>query len=357
MLIIQISVCSFEIMNGFGKVGYCTLQEKKLTDVAAMMHRELLNGYESVLGERKWIGFNRNDDLAWHHSGIVEVSSSVIMEVHNNHKIEVNVESRQLLSVNGEDVNGIERNQVLDLSDEGERWEGDVLYDKPYGWGVLYDKEGEKAYEGFRIGSMRVCYGTQYYADIQKVEYEGEWCEGKRWGKGILYDRNGVVVFDGKWMNNGHEFEKRIVMNDETQFLHNRIEELIVSNESCNGEEWSVLDLSFMLHLRLLEVGDFAFAYVNEVKLIGLHALERVVIGKKCFRKSDENDPNRPFYLKDCERLKELKIGCWSFSDFTVCEIANVPSLEVMEMGELKKMSYNFNNTSLKLKSCDDGMK
>ena len=46
-------------------------------------------------------------------------------------------------------VNGIEQARVLDLSDEGERWEGDVLDNQPFGWGVLYDADGEKMYKGF----------------------------------------------------------------------------------------------------------------------------------------------------------------------------------------------------------------
>ena len=303
------------------------------------------------------------DGLRWIHEGIIEEPSYVLLQMNLERIVEVNLESRQL-SVNGEDVNGIERNQVLDLSDEGERWEGDVLHNEPYGWGVLYDKEGEKVYEGFRIGDVSVCYGMQYYTDIQKVEYEGEICEGKRWGRGIQYDRNGVVVFDGEWINDG-QLKKRMVMNDKTQFIHNHIEELIVSDKSCNGEEWSVLDLSLMSHLRLFQVGDECFEHVTEVKLIGLHALERVVIGMNSFTKSSDDsddddsdeDPNRHFYLKDCEQLKELKMGCYSFSDFTVCEIANVPSLEVIEMGELNEDSYNFYYASLELKSDGDEMK
>ena len=40
-----------------------------------------------------------------------------------------------------------------------------------------------------------------------------------------------------------------------------------------------------MSHLRLLEVGDECFEYVDEVKLIGLSKLERVVIGENSFTK------------------------------------------------------------------------
>ena len=135
------------------------------------------------------------------------------------------------------------------------------------------------------------------------------------------------------------------------------MEELIVDCNSCNDEKFTVLDLSSFVKLKVFEVGDFSFAYVDEVKLIGLHALERVVIGKHCFRKSGESDPNGHFYLKNCEQLKELKISRRSFFDFTVCEIANVSSLEVIEMGELNEWSNNFEYASLELKSDGDGMK
>ena len=128
---------------------------------------------------------------------------------------------------------------------------------------------------------------------------------------------------------------------------------VIVSN-CCNERELSVLDLSRFVNLRELKVGDECFENVNEVKLIGLGQLERVLIGKKCFKKKDwflSVNPNRHFYLKNCERLRELKIGCCSFSDYAVCEIENVPSLEVIEMGDLNEDSSNFFHASLELKS------
>ena len=54
--------------------------------------------------------------------------------------IRANTKAKTLIIVNNEDLSGIEHNQLLNLSDEGERWEGDVLNDQPLDWGVLYDK-------------------------------------------------------------------------------------------------------------------------------------------------------------------------------------------------------------------------
>ena len=293
-------------------------------------------------------------DMYWYYEGLLEKSQSVVKELCLDRVIEVDIASHTLLRVNGEEVSEIEHAQVLDLSDDGERWEGDVLNNQPYGWGVLLDSENRMVYEGFRIGEVNVCYGRSYYPDLQKVEYEGEICEGQRWGRGIQYDRNGKTVIDGEWINNEH-LSKRVVLNEENQLLHNRIEELIVESNSCNGMEWNALDLSFISHLRLLEVGDECFENVDEVKLIDLSKLERVVIGKNSFTKKKNSwpsyDASRRFYLKNCERLRELKMGCWSFNDYSVCEIKNVPSLEVIEMGKLNERSYNFRYASLELKS------
>ena len=50
-------------------------------------------------------------------------------------------------------------------------------------------------------------------------------------------------------------------------------------------------------------------------------------------------------------------MGRYSFSDYDVCEIENVPSLEVIEMGELNEASGNFEYGSLQLKSEWDEMK
>ena len=297
--------------------------------------------------------------LCWYHEGLVEKLPSIVMELCLNAVIEVDTASHTLLRVNGEEVKGIKHNEVLDLSDDGERWEGDVLDNQPYGWGVLYNSEGEKVYKGFRIGGVNVCYGTRYYSDIGVIEYKGEICERMRWGRGIQYDRNGKTVFNGEWMND-EQLSKRVVLNKENQLLHNHIEELIVSNNSCNGMEWTALDLSFISHLRLFAVGDDCFKFVEEVKLIDLSKLECVVIGENSFTKEKYDyryDPNRHFYLKNCERVRELKIGYHSFSDYSVCEIDSVPSLEVIDIGGLCGNSFSFFYASLELKSDCERMK
>ena len=61
----------------------------------------------------------RHDGLYGYHEGLVKKSHFVVVELRLNGMIEVDVESRELLNVNGKDVSGIEHKQVLDLSDDG----------------------------------------------------------------------------------------------------------------------------------------------------------------------------------------------------------------------------------------------
>lgn len=102
-----------------------------------------------------------------------------------------------------------------------------------------------------------------------------------------------------------------------------------------------------------LRIGDECFEKVSELRLVGLNKLESVEIGKKCFteaKNSYGNDPNRHFYLKNCPSLKELKMGRYSFNDYSVCQIENC-ALATIEMGELNERSCNFYHASLELKS------
>ena len=108
-------------------------------------------------------------------------------------------------------------------------------------------------------------------------------------------------------------------------------------------------------------IGCGCFKNVGVLKLIGLKKLEKVMIGNDCFMEltSDfgcyssyeiRRDPNHQFCLKECDALKELKIGSDSFNDYSVCEIDSLNSLEVIEIG-------GFRYASLELKSDYDGMK
>ena len=138
--------------------------------------------------------------------------------------------------------------------------------------------------------------------------------------------------------------------------LNPKVSEITIPSNSMNDVSFTVLDLIRFRRLRKIVIGNECFMNVNEIRLIGLYDLESVVIGMNSFTKYKNThilsgNPNRHFYLKNCPKLKSLKMGRYSFSDYTVIEIENVDALEVIEMGDLDAESYNFHGASLELKS------
>ena len=129
----------------------------------------------------------------------------------------------------------------------------------------------------------------------------------------------------------------------------------IIVDDGVSESGLTELDLFRFSQLKRLIVGDHCFAYVNELKLIGMNELESVVIGENSFTQHKNyygSDPNRHFYLKNCPKLKSLKMGRYSFSDYSVIEIETVDALELIRMSDWDDESSSFKYASaLKLRS------
>ena len=108
----------------------------------------------------------------------------------------------------------------------------------------------------------------------------------------------------------GNTVGRVIVKNDDDFLLLDESVEVIeVKNGVCNDEdfdEWSMEDYA---RLRELIVSDECFHFVKDLRIVGLNALEKVEIGKQCFCKASGG----VFEMRDCEKLKSVKIGDGSF--------------------------------------------
>ena len=223
-----------------------------------------------------------------------------------------------------------------------------------YEGGYVFDEEKREL--------LRNGYGCVIDVNTGIAVREGMWERGKLKESVELFDgwyvkMEGKEVFD--WGLKVEDLRVTICNWYEWNSVNKRVTELVIPSNCCNEAEWSVFDVSGLNWLKCLQIGDECFENVNEVKLIGMSQLERVVIGKNCFTKHKGrfgNDPNRHFYLNNCKRLRELKMGCCSFSDYSVCEIENVDRLEMIAMGELNERSFNFRCASLELKSDSERM-
>ena len=133
-------------------------------------------------------------------------------------------------------LNGLKNHDILDLNENGDRWEGDSLNGIPFGYGCVYNSENQLIYKGFVFEGMKVCYGVEMYGDIGIVEYEGGFYKGKRYGNGKLYDKKNVLIYEGEWANNNpfELYSLRIENELKEEDIHSGLEELEIGEDCCN---------------------------------------------------------------------------------------------------------------------------
>jgi len=97
--------------------------------------------------------------------------------------------------------------------------------------------------------------------------------------------------------------------NKDFVLLDEDVEVIEVKNGMCNDEVFDEWEMNEYVRLRELIVGDECFQFVKDLKIVGLNALEKVEIGKECFCKASGG----VFEMRDCEKVKSVKIGDGSF--------------------------------------------
>ena len=65
----------------------------------------------------------------------------------------------------------IVKNTVIDLNDNGERWEGSLFNKQSFGFGKVYDSTGKLKYRGYMYEGKKVCFGEEYYEGGKEIEY------------------------------------------------------------------------------------------------------------------------------------------------------------------------------------------
>ena len=249
---------------------------------------------------------------------------------------------------------------IVDL-DSGSRFEGRLLIEGkmgiPFGFGKMYDDDGKLMYKGIMINWNRFGYGVNYHDNGEK-EYEGYWCDDNRFGIGKVFDRYGKLVKECVWYN-GHEIQ---IDNDNyegngSKPINIGIKHLKLSN-NCILKDW---DISWLLNLESIEIGNDCFESVETFKIDGLHQLESLKIGKNSFTQVkkaewdddwdeayyEANDESKSFHILNCESLKSIVIDEYSFSDFGgQFELKNLPSLQFIQIGIIGSDSCNFYHSS-----------
>ena len=136
---------------------------------------------------------------------------------------------------------------------------------------------------------------------------------------------------------------------DFIQSVESSVTSIALPNWICNDIDYTEFDISRFTVLKSLDIGDDSFSYVQTFRIDGMRKLKSLKIGKNSFTQvkggpwSFTSYPNKSFHILNCESLESIEIGRFSFGDFGgECELKNLPSLQSIQIGEIRSRSTNF---------------
>ena len=138
------------------------------------------------------------------------------------------------------------------------------------------------------------------------------------------------------------------------------IKSISISNNNCNNSEYTIFNFSRFNLLEELIIGNDCFCSVNLFNIDGLNHLKSIKFGNNSFTLLKSNDKwdydkanngNRSFHILNCNELKSIEIGLFSFSDYCGSfELINLPKLESIKIGKIGNDSFNFYYSSFVIK-------
>lgn len=199
--------------------------------------------------------------------------------------------------------------EIIDLSDKGERWEGDTLGTLPCGWGSYYSANNVVVYTGFRFWNWEVCYGTYYFEDLtpQQIHYQGTICFSRQFGEGTTYSRMGEVI------------NKKETIND----LDIQSNDITVPSDTNDLLYYNNLMHSFTVQKN-------CYPHTNSLMFVNFLCLKTIVIMRNSYTATDSGF----FRIENCPELQSVKIEMDSFCHYSVFKVRNCPKLETLEFGE-----------------------
>ena len=147
---------------------------------------------------------------------------------------------------------------------------------------------------------------------------------------------------------------------DFIESIESSVTSIALPNWICNDENYKIFDISRFTVLESLDIGNDSFSYVKTFKIDGLRRLRMLKIGQNSFTQVKGGPWNscyyksKSFHILNCESLKSIQIGEFSFTDFAGdFELKNLPRLQSIQFGTMGRESYNFRNSSFVIRGID----
>ena len=221
-----------------------------------------------------------------------------------------------------------EEEGLLDLSQEGNRWEGGLVTEGgvkyPFGYGKRYDGNGNIVFKGYMYKGNMVCSGTEYFPDLDNSpSYNGYYYKDNKHGLGTFYDRNGAknkIIF----VNNSVHPNTLpyAIFNHMTSFTP--MEPLMVS--TIVFSKWR---LEYLQHVF---ISSDSLPLIQFFRIVGLPNLQDVVFAS-CNETKTRVMRNYQLIIEDCSNLKDVTIGDYALNKFGICRIEKNENLETLSFG------------------------
>ena len=187
-------------------------------------------------------------------------------------------------------ISNMESVSMIDVSNDGLRWEGDCSNNSPLGYGSLYNNDNELIYRGVMIGDKKECFGIDFYPGFDIIEYIGCYWNNERHGFGVLYDRKGELVYEGDyWFGSSYNQKRNTelhetmrVNNIDDPCVHSLIRELIV-DEGCDCGSHVIGSIFMFPYLESIVIEKNALQNLHSLKIHNLPQLKSFKTGDESF--------------------------------------------------------------------------
>ena len=212
---------------------------------------------------------------------------------------------------------------VLDLSDEGHRWEGEIRNSQPNGYGQFYNELNELMYEGHLVNGIAQGLGRSYYPDTGVPSYNGMWRNGQRCGIGTSYDREGKVTGHGLFVNDSFVKHIKYKYSVRSMVLTRESYSLLVKTMYINNRVSDSLTISNYPYLQALFF-NIPGTKCMDVLLKNLHSLRKVVFART---KQDYNS-TKSLVIRSCPNIEEIWMSVQMETGIVRVERSNKPGSE-----------------------------
>ena len=254
-----------------------------------------------------------------------------------------------------------------------------------FGEASMYQyKNNEICYYGTYSGSIYSGFerrsGVECDKDIKHLKYDGDFVNGVRAGFGTSYNEDGTERYSGEWIYG----MKKNVFSKGLIWIIVTVEIILVVVDICIPalfykfifgilifilyfvvyyfvrKMWSLCPLTVDFIPKTTEkplqygrdtlISNYKFTNIRECKINGLRKLETLRILEHSFiqyktgvhfSNHPTNDYEKSFHILNCESLKSIQIGEYSFCDFAgEFELKNLPQLQSIQIISFEFIQY-----------------